>query len=676
MERTSRPTIAQTEHSAMRVVLLSITLLFALTLVACGGGGGGGGGDGGSGPGLGGGGPTISVLGFTNSPSLLKLRNGDMYWLDVSDVPLNRFSLGNEVYTPLFTELHNPESALSDGNNIFWVSGARLYKTPLNGAETELLDEGERDPASSVTAAIVMDSTHVYWANTVGTSGCSPACTFTIKQIPKSGGSATTIATTTQVIVDLAISGGFVFWEEEGLGPVNNDGSIGSKIKKVSVAGGTATVLVNGLLNGLIAPPSPGFDPASWHPRGGMATDGLDVYFADADFFQSYRVMKVPVAGGSVTVMDHVTAGNGSNFVRDMQLDDTHVYWVDADSLKSMPKAGGISVDLASGLPSPVSLAYIGGNLYWLETVCCAHKQKGAIKVISASGGAPLTVRADIESPVSISVDTSKLYWVEGGTIGETEGFGGIKSVAFGGGGEKSHVESALGGPFDVDDTYVYFANSFTIKRVPIAGGAVERIVISDFYVRDVATDGAFIYWVEDSMATVRKISPNGGPVTTLGSGSGPAGIIRLDATHVFWMDHEDTIRQVPKGGGGVVSVVGPVAGGITDFVVNGANVFFSEWDGARIRQTSVSGGATRTLVDFGPLHPDQTRRLETDGQAVYWIDQATIGKVPLTGGSMELFVQGATISDPFLAGGIAVDQTTVYWTESATGAIVMATPK
>ena len=199
-------------------------------------------------------------------------------------------------------------------------------------------------------------------------------------------------------------------------------------------------------------------------------------------------------------------------------------------------------------------------------------------------------------------------------------------------------------------------------------------MAIGDFKVSDVATDGAFAYWVEDPTATVRKVLPNGGPITTLASGSGPAGAVRLDASYVYWLDHIDTIRRVPKDGGSTETVDGPVGGALTDFVVNGANVFFSEWDGARIRQTFVSGGAITTLVIN--RMPDQTRRLATDGQSIYWIDQVDVGKVPVTGGSAEYFVLGGIISDPFLAGGIAVDQTSVYWTESATNAITMATPK
>ena len=662
---------------AKRVILITLASLW---MAGCGGGGGGdnsgGGTSGGSGGGgVGGGGPVISVLGFTPSPSRLKLKNGDLYWLDATDTPIKRLSLANQAYTPLVTLLPIPEFAVSDGNDIFWVSGARLYKTPLNGAATELLREGERDLVSGVTAAIAMDSTHVYWANTVATLGCSPACTFTIEQVPKAGGAAMTLTTTTQAIVDLAIVGGFVFWEEEGIGPVNSDGSVGSKIKKVPVTGGSAIVLVNGLLNGLIAPPSPGFIPASWHPRGGIATDGSDVFFADADFFQSYRVMKIPASGGSLIVMTQITTGINTNFVRDMALDNTSVYWVDETSLKSMSKSGGGYTDLASALPSPVSLAYIGGSLFWLENFCCAHNQKGTIKVIDVNGGAPLTVKMDIESPVNISVDTSKLYWVEGGPIGGIEGFGGIKSMALGGGGETSRVESVSGRslPFDVGDTHVYFADGFTVKRVPISGGPFERVAIGDFKISDVATDGTYVYWVEDPLATVRKVLPQGGPITTLASGSGPAGAMRLDSTHVYWMDHVDTIKRVPKIGGSVATVVGPVAGLLTDFVVNGSNVFFSEWDGARIRQTPVSGGAITTLES---RVPDQTRRLATDGQSIYWIDQIDVGKVPIGGGSPDFFVLGGIVSDPFVASGIAVDQTSVYWTGSATNSITMATPK
>ena len=631
--------------------------------VGTGGSGGNGGGNGA--------GPRISVLATVPQPTHVVARNGAVYWLEASDKPLNALSLATGAHTTLFQSLPIPESALSDGSYVYWVSGGRLFRTTVDGTATTVLDSGQRDAGAGVTAQIEMDATHLYWANSISSANCSPACKFTIRQIPKPGGTATTLATTSQAIVALAVRGGDIYWEEVGIGPASADGTVGSQIKKVPIAGGTVTVLVDGLLNGLIAPPGPGWIPASWHPTGGIALDDSTVYFADASFYQSYRVMKEPATGGPLTILVADTTGDASDFARDMLLDASNLYWADANSIKTVPKAGGGYHDLASNLPSPVRLARVAANLYWLQTRCCAHGDTGSVWTIPTAGGTPVTLKAGLDSPSGMAADASNLFWIEGGPIGGIEHFGSLSRMALDGSGALTLVESAGGGPFDVDDTYVYFGDGFTIKRVPVSGGPVVRLVIGYSYVTGVATDGVYVYWVEDAgYSIVRKIPVGGGPVTTLASGPGPAGAIRIDALQVYWMGGERTISRVPKTGGAPSVVVDSVT--MTDFVVDKVNLYYAEWDGGRIRKVPVAGGAVTTLAY---LRTDQTRRLATDAVTLYWIDQTSVMKVPVTQGSPQYIVSGVA-SDPFLISGITVDDKSVYWAEVAGGVIKMATPK
>src|SRR5438477_557372 len=83
------------------------------------------------------------------------------------------------THTPLLTTIPSPESALSDGSYVYWVSGARLFRTPVHGTTTSLVDQ---DGVGGVTAGIVMDAGHVYWVTTAS-SDCS--CMFRIRQVPK-----------------------------------------------------------------------------------------------------------------------------------------------------------------------------------------------------------------------------------------------------------------------------------------------------------------------------------------------------------------------------------------------------------------------------------------------------------------------------------------------------------
>jgi hypothetical protein len=451
---------------------------------------------------------------------------------------------------------------------------------------------------------------------------------------------------------------------------------MGSQIKRIPLAGGVVTVLVDGLLNGLIPPPGPGWVPASWHPTGGIAVDDSTVYFGDASFYQSYRVMKMPSAGGGAapTILVADTTGDASNFVRSLLLYQDHLYWPDLNSIKVVATSGGAYTDLISNRTSPLSLVRQGGDLYWIEALCCAHNDVGTIERMPTSGGTPVPVRTGVTSPVVIAVDQNNLFWVEGGAIGGIEGFGSVTSIGLDGTGEDTLVTAASAGPFAVDDAYVYFINAFTIKRVPVNGGAVHRLGTSYSFARGIATDGAYVYWDDDPITVVRRIPVNGGSIEVVSSGAGLAGTVRVEGSYVYWLDHEDMILRALKTGGSAEVVAGPVPGLLTDFVVSGNAVYYAEWDGSRIMRTAVSGGAATVLVP--PLGGDQTRRLATDGVAVYWIDQFSVDKVPVDGGNIAPPIAPNGGADPFLAGGIAVDDHSVYWAEPLGLVVKMATPK
>jgi hypothetical protein len=624
--------------------------------------------------------PAVSLVATAPLPVRLAVVNGALFWLDSGVTPLNRIDLTTGGRTVLVRDVPIPERAVSDGSNAFWVAGGQLYRTSLDATvpdgshTTTLLADGSRDAGSRATPDVVLDATNAYWVNTIASPSCTPACTFTIQSVPKTGGVAKTLTTTQQPIVSLAVADGFVYWEESNVVPVDANGTVGSMIKKVATTGGATTVLVNGLLNGRIAPPAPGFTPASWQPIGGIEADESSVYFADITGSSTSRLMKVPVAGGNVDVLFTETRGSQTNVIRDFVLDASTVYFIDATSLQAVPKGGGASTSLATALASPVSLTRSGTSLFWLETLCCAHGQTGAIKSLGTGGGTPVTIRANIAAPVSLSSDATRLFWTAGGAVGEIEGFGDLTFRSFDGSEEAPLVEAAGGGPFATDGLSVYFANGFTIKRVSAFGGRVERVLIGDAPVRDIALDGAHLYWVEEGAAlNIRTRTVAGGAPVTLATGNAPGSLLRLDAAYVYWLDHEDAVRRVPKAGGNPETIVPAIAGGITDFVLDAANVYYAEWDGKRIRKAAVSGGAATTLTT--PSNVDQTRRLTTDGASLYWIDQSELNKISVNGGTATTLVRDLdNLPDP--PSGIVVDGQSVYWTEVAGFTIKKATPK
>lgn len=622
-------------------------------------------------------GPTVATVTNAPGPSQLAIQNDVLYWLDSSRAPFKKLSLTSGA-TPiaLFTESPMPDNELSDGSYVYWVSSGRLYRSTVDGSTTVRLDSADIPSAG----AMAMDAGYVYWVASAP-SACSPPCRWSIRRVPKAGGAATQVAMTADGVVDfmaLAVAGGYVFWEEGGVGPAAPDGSVGSKIIKVPVGGGgTATTVVDGMENGLIVPPGGGYLPASWHPRGGIIPDTDVVYFADADFYQSYRVMSVSVNGGPITILLADTTGNASDFVRSMTSDDTTLYWVDLNKVRSMARTGGTVTDLNG--PRAIALWSVtraGSSLYFLEATCCAHRDKGTIYAIPTAGGTPAVVHDSLDSPSSLTSDAAHMFWLEGGGgagIGGIEGYGSMRASALNGANTLTLIETANGGPFAADADAIYFADKWTIKKVSTAGGKPQRVVTGDNSIADLATDGVNLYWLEGGpFSVVRYVPLSGGPITTLGAGPGPAGRLRIGGSYVYWLGHDDEIDRVPKAGGQAIRLIGPISGLATDFAIDQTNIYISGWDSAIIAKAPIDGGGLTTLAYLGV---DQTRRIETDGGKVYWIDQLYVASV--TGdGHTQVGIASGELSDPFTHNGLAFDSHSVFWTEMLSDAIRKATPK
>ena len=618
--------------------------------------------------------PAVALVTAATEPSRLAIQNDVLYWLDATDVPFKKLALtGSATPAGLFQELPAPEAELSDGSFVYWVGGDNLYRTTLDGSTTILLDDGIGRAAPVMT----MDASHIYWVNGDPSSGCSVPCKYAIRRVPKGGGAATPFATTDDAVLSLpaiALAGDYLFWEEGTVEPVDSSGSAGSKIMKAALADGTITTVVDGRLNGMIPPPSQGFLPASWRPSGGLVADTDFVYFGDA-VFEGYRVMAVPVAGGSIDILHADTTYSLTDVLKGMTHDDSTLYWIDENDVRSLPKSGGSVTDLAAARTNkPNSITRVGTNLYWIEANCCLVHGKSSIYRIPTAGGMPAVVHDSLVTPVSIASDASHLLWIEGGHYGEIEGYAGLRASALDGTSMVTIVEAAGGGPFATDGSAIYFANGWTIKKVSTAGGNPQRLAIGGFTVEDVATDGTRVYWVEDGpFSVVRSVAVTGGPVTTLGSGPGPAGRIRIDGTYVYWLGHVDEIHRVPKAGGTPVTLVGPVPGGITDFDIDATNIYISEWDARFISKAPLAGGA-RTPV-FTPPTVDQTRRIAANGGKVYWTDQLDVRSVTADGLTM-VPIHSGILTDPLSTNELAFNSQSVFWTEIAMDAIRKATPK
>jgi hypothetical protein len=89
-----------------------------------------------------------------------------------------------------------------------------------------------------------------------------------------------------------------------------------------------------------------------------------------------------------------------------------------------------------------------------------------------------------------------------------------------------------------VDATHVYFTDQSagTISRVPIAGGDVETIAMSQAAPYDIAVDGEAVYWTNfDAAGSVQRIAKDGDTPELVDTNTPFPRAIALDATHVYW---------------------------------------------------------------------------------------------------------------------------------------------
>ncbi len=592
-------------------------------------------------------------------PTNLIVKKRHLFWSDDSQTPIKSMSLSDGNLTSVVRRLGDPEHIVINGQYLYWIGsggvdpssctgmglGRSLNKSTLDGTSSTVLAEGEN--CVNGTNDIVVDDTNVYWVN----SAASPN-TYTIEKVSIAGGESSTLVSTVKPIISMVSDDTHLYWLEEDF----PDPGI---LKKMPLGGGSISTIVDGsgLYNGFV---------------GNIVLQGTNIVAAELQYPYpgTARLIRFDINSGAATELGVIPT-----LPKKLAADDSRIYWADASSVNSMPVNGGSSTTLAGGLESPADLAVDTANVFWVETVCCAHGQTGSIKKVPVAGGSVSVLAEGVDAPQSIAVTSSSIYWVEGGPIGQIEGFARVVMMPVGGGDQTTIIGGISDGMMSiaVDDTHVYIADRWTIKKVAREGGVVEKLAIADFNINDIATDGVNVYWIEDGPFTkIAKVSTNGGTIEVLSNElSGPAGPIVLHGTYLYWMAHYDTLAKVSVSGG-LTDVITDGLPFLSNFAVDGTHAYFSENDTGYIQKVSLNDGTITELIE---LDRWTWRILAVDDENLYWIDQVDLGKIPINGGA-PTFIDENIQSDVFFPNSIAVDDENIYWTETGSGEINMATPK
>jgi len=603
-------------------------------------------------------------------PVNLIAAGGRLLWSD-GEAAVRSVPTGGGPVTRLVERHAMPEAVRVVGSSLYWIAGQQLLRSALDGSGTTVVAEGPRDTGPAATSTeFAVDGTAAYWVNTATGGSCTAACRWAIVRVPLDGGAPSTLATADARVAGLAVDASTVYWVQEGSGPVSADGNgpEDSAVRAVPKAGGAAVTLVNGFLNG--PPPAlpPGYVPGNWFPRGGLLVAGDRVVFATASFFDGYRVLAVPTAGGGVTELQRVL-GDASSFVRALATDGATLFWIDGTSVKALALEGGAATDLATGLYQTTGLAVAGGRVTWAETACCSVVANGSVRSVASDGSDPVLLADLRDNPAGVAADANAAWWVEGGPLGAIEGYGRLVRSAQAGGGAATVVAAVLTDrpALAADGERVVLADGWRAKAAPLAGGPLEDVLRGGWTLVSVASDGVNV-WALDAFGTLVRAPVADGPTEVLFS-SGPgvggaAGPLRIGGGHVYWVDAAGVLRRVALEGGGPETVATGLPA-LSDLAVDGAFAYLAPVDGPL--QAVPAAGGTAAPIGSGTFVTGG--RLALDGDRLYWIEATRLGRITLSSQAAQVLAIGLD-GDPALGNAIAVDAEGLYWIESGSGTI------
>jgi hypothetical protein len=277
----------------------------------------------------------------------------------------------------------------------------------------------------------------------------------------------------------------------------------------------------------------------------------------------------------------------------------------------------------------------------------------------------PVVLASNQVRPWAVAVDADNVYWVNAGTLGA------VFKLPKAGGTATPLYEGPMGGVeslgLDTSAMYLPIAQENRIVALPLGGGPPRTIATTSVPAGGVALANGSVWWVEragDLMAppVAKRVATTGGNVETIDLPTSPRiaspyfTVAGPDAVYVSL--HVAGILRIPFDGTSPATVAPVQAQGLA---VDADRIFFAASD--TLSSVAKTGGEPKPLVPvqfpFG---------VAADDTHVYFTDTRPVGKimkVAKAGGPATVLAerQGA-------AHGIAVDETSVYWTAIDDGTV------
>lgn len=287
-------------------------------------------------------------------------------------------------------------------------------------------------------------------------------------------------------------------------------------------------------------------------------------------------------------------------------------------------------------------------------------------------GRCQITLAPAGDSGEYIAIDATNAYWADlssnqtpTSTVSKVPLAGGSPSVVY--------SFPGVAGGIAVDATNLYLTDTVggEVTSVPLSGGAATKLATTQYGEKPsfITLDAANVYWRNDTSGAVMEVPKSGGTPTTISAGPPcpyPGAPIAVDANNVYW-GAPGAVMTVAKSGG-TPSKLASLTGVPTGLALDSANVYYTTEAGQAMK-VAKSGGTPALL---GAAPQPGTSGIVVDATNAYFTGtdgNQSILQVPLAGGKPEVIVPGHT-------GALAVDATSVYWTDIYYHAVMKVTPK
>jgi len=588
----------------------------------------------------------------------------ELYFTDGSEFPLSKVDLTSGVVTPLAYAMRAVPGMTLAGDHLLWTdfladfgetgcAGLGVVRALVvanaDGSDPHRVAAGDTcgPPAQEYPLS---DGVYAYWIRVDATGPF-------IERVPLIGGAAERIAPIGDTSwTTFALDATDIYWTESlGAG-------VPSLIRRCPLAGcglGSPTVVSTG-------------DNYSF--EGGIVVDDTYVYAGlrrEGSFAPA--IARVPKSGGTLTDIIADASARG------LTSDGTDFFWFDDaggnfSQIETAPITGGTPVALASDIFLMRGLAISPTHVYWIEATSGTNANDGKIRRVPKSGGAIEDLKTDAVWPEHIQVEpqTGAVIYADGGQDENREQ--GIRRVSLAGVTTTIARGIPPSQPLAVDATGVYVGAGFSIAKLGRTGLGVAATFsqLSDG-VSKIEADGSNVYVLtSDPFGTVIAIPTTGVPTkTVLGSANGFTTQLRQNTNDVFVNSlSSGSVLRFPKTGGLTDALADSLAFPY-EFVVDDSYAYVVESDARSISRIDLGTKAQTTFAST-PLFTGWWA-MTHDASAVYLMDYGAIRRYSKPTGA-ETMPYGPVFHDPFVdRASIAVDGSSLYWTETLLGAVKRA---